>query len=101
MELRGTKLADSREGLGVIALGGKLYAIGGMHQDSRAGGLVECFDPSTGQWSQAGAMGTARRGHSLAVGFAPLEVPMLQSERRWGWGWGAHTAGTGHRDRLV
>jgi N-acetylneuraminic acid mutarotase len=28
---------------------------------------VECFDPSTGQWSAVAAMSTARGGHGVAV----------------------------------
>ena len=102
-------MSTARKEFGVVVAGGKLYVMGGTIGTISSGppiDTVECFDPSTGQWSQAGAMGTARRGHSLVVGFAPLEVPMLQSERGGsgggaGDGEGAHTAGTGHRDRLV
>jgi hypothetical protein len=40
-------------GVSVAALGGKLYAVGGTDGfgDPIAGKQVDCFDPSTGEWS--------------------------------------------------
>ena len=46
---------------------GKLYAAGGVNDTSTAVSSVECFDPSTEQWSGVAAMGTARVAHCVAV----------------------------------
>jgi N-acetylneuraminic acid mutarotase len=45
----------------VAVVDGKLYVVGGMDDTRTALSSVECFDPSTGQWSMmAWEMSTAR-----------------------------------------
>ena len=46
---------------------GKLYVVGGKDGTGTKLSSVECFDPSTGQWSALAAMSTARAYHGVAV----------------------------------
>jgi hypothetical protein len=50
---------------------GKLCVAGGQNDVDGALSSVECFDPSTGQWSAAAAMTTAR----VCFCMASLECP--------------------------
>ena len=54
----------------VAMLAGKLYAVGGSSEDDEdddALSAVECFDPSTGQWSPVADMGAARNSTGVSV----------------------------------
>ena len=53
-------------GRSVAMVDGKLYAVGGFDGTNRLSS-VECFDPSTGQWSGVAAMSTARSYFGAAV----------------------------------
>ena len=60
-------MSTSRSGHGVAVAGGKMYAGGGADATDTMLSSVECFNPSTGQWSVVAAMNTARYGHGVAV----------------------------------
>ncbi|XP_071489401.1 kelch-like protein 12 [Diadema antillarum] len=55
-----------RSGVGVAALDGKLYAIGGYDGGTYLS-TVEMFDPSTRMWHRVGSMQQVRRYHSVAI----------------------------------
>ena len=55
-----------RQQLGVGALGGKIFAVGGSDGSLRLSS-VECFDPATRSWSFVGPMGTCRSGVGVGV----------------------------------
>jgi N-acetylneuraminic acid mutarotase len=57
----------ARFGHCVAVVDGKLYAAGGRNDDDGTLSSVECFDPSTGQWSAVAAMSTVRGGPGVAV----------------------------------
>lgn len=59
-----TNLPTPREDLGVCALGGKIYAIGGG-VNGVPQGAVECYDPNTQAWTTLAPLPTPRYG--LAV----------------------------------
>ena len=46
---------------------GKLYTVGGRNDVDGSLRSVECFDPSTGQWSAVTDMSTALKDHGVAV----------------------------------
>lgn len=56
----GAPLPTPRSGLAAVALGGKIYALGGQ-DGGRSLAAVEVFDPQAGTWSAAPAMPEARR----------------------------------------
>ena len=53
----------SRAGLGVAALGGKLYAVGGAD----AYGSAEVYDPSDNSWTYIASMGVSRQDVGVAA----------------------------------
>ena len=65
-------IIDSR-GLGLAALGGAVYAVGGL-DDKLCFDIVERYDPSSNNWTQVASMTLPRGG----VGVAALRV---------GWSW--------------
>lgn len=58
-------LPTARGSLAVVALGGRLYAMGGESTPGTVSDAVERFDPATGLWSTLTAM--PLRAHGLAV----------------------------------
>src|SRR5207247_620850 len=59
-------LGSPRGALAVVALGGRLHAIGGSN--GQVTGAHEVYDPETDRWTEAPAMPTAR-DHLAAVAF--------------------------------
>ncbi|HJR08349.1 MAG TPA: kelch repeat-containing protein [Pyrinomonadaceae bacterium] len=61
----------ARYSLAAVALGGKIYAIGGQAFDSNFNvvglNVVEVFDPATNQWGTAHPLNTGRYQHAAAV----------------------------------
>ena len=55
-----------RGGVGVVSLGGFLYAAGGNNGSSSLGS-VERYDPHTNQWSAIQPMNVKRAGVGLAA----------------------------------
>lgn len=55
-----------RRGLGVIKLGGPIYAIGGL-DDSSCFSDVERYDPASNSWNSVQAMRSARGGVAVAI----------------------------------
>jgi N-acetylneuraminic acid mutarotase len=66
-------MSTRRVGLGVATVDGKMYAVGGYDVGSVYGlgggylNSVECFDPSTAQWSAVAPMSTGRYHPGVAV----------------------------------
>ncbi|XP_014662672.1 PREDICTED: kelch-like protein 8 [Priapulus caudatus] len=63
--VRVTDMSTRRRHVGVVAAGGKLYAIGG-HDGKQHLSSGEVFDPQTGLWKALACMASQRRG--IAVG---------------------------------
>jgi N-acetylneuraminic acid mutarotase len=59
-------MPTARAGLGVVTVNGKIYAIGGMNNDSYLG-VNEEYDPVTDKWTTKAPMPTARSGFAIAV----------------------------------
>ena len=53
--------------LGLAALGGKLYAVGGTPDYKLYVKTAEVFDPATGKWSALSPMGTSRQCLGVAA----------------------------------
>ena len=60
------KMTTKRRALGLAAVGGKVYAIGGWDGDS-ALDSVEAFDPQLGAWALVASMAEKRRRHASVV----------------------------------
>jgi hypothetical protein len=56
-----------REGVGVAALNGLVYVVGGHEPGGVAGTRVEAYDPVAGSWSTKGSLNTPRAEFSLVV----------------------------------
>lgn len=56
-----------RGGLGLIVVGGKIYAIGGLTEDNKPVSITEEYNPATNQWTNKMSMPTARSGFAIAV----------------------------------
>lgn len=63
----GTPMPEARVGLGLVAVGGKLYAIGGKGSES---GRVFVYDPTVDAWSATKAGLPAPRGNAAVVALA-------------------------------
>merc|ERR1712159_673735 len=59
-------MSTARGGLGLVAVGGKIYAIGGHGGDS-ALDSVEAYDPQLGAWAPVASMSAKRYGHASVV----------------------------------
>lgn len=60
-------LPTPRDHLGVAALEGKVYAVGGRNRQSFTLGTLEALDPATGKWETLAPMPTGRSGHAAAA----------------------------------
>ena len=64
-------MATARSTFGMAALGGKIYAAGGIVKDDdeavSSTSAVEAYDPQSNTWSAVAPMGTARGAFGLAV----------------------------------
>ena len=56
-----------RGGLGLAVVSGKIYAIGGLTEDSKPVSTTEEYNPVTNQWINKMSMPTARSGFAIAV----------------------------------
>lgn len=59
-------MPTARAGLGVVALNGKIYAIGGQNENATLN-VVEEFNTVTGQWQSRAPMPTPRSGFATAI----------------------------------
>jgi N-acetylneuraminic acid mutarotase len=59
-------MPTARGGLGVVSVDGKIYAIGGMNNNSYLS-VNEEYDPVTDKWTTKTPMPTARSGFAIAV----------------------------------
>jgi N-acetylneuraminic acid mutarotase len=59
-------MPTARGGLGVAVVNGKIYAIGGVNNDTQLA-VNEEYDPATDTWKDRAAMPTARSGFAIAV----------------------------------
>ena len=58
------RMSTARAGFGLVALGGKIYAIGGWTGEGRpALDSVEAYDPQLGSWALVASMSVTRRFH--------------------------------------
>lgn len=67
----GPEMNSRRRHVGVISVGGKVYAVGG-HDGSEHLGNMEMFDPLTNKWMMKASMNTKRRGIALAALGGPI-----------------------------
>uniref|UniRef100_A0A3B3BJS5 SDA1 domain containing 1 n=1 Tax=Oryzias melastigma TaxID=30732 RepID=A0A3B3BJS5_ORYME len=67
----GPEMNSRRRHVGVISVGGKVYAVGG-HDGNEHLGNMEMFDPLTNKWMMKASMNTKRRGIALAALGGPL-----------------------------
>ena len=63
----GANLPTIRRGIGVAAVGGKVYTIGGTDGNLRGFGVVEVYDPATNSWTRKADMPTPRGFAAIAV----------------------------------
>lgn len=49
-----------RRALGLAALNGRLYAVGGLDSADNTLSSVECLNPTTGKWDETASMNTSR-----------------------------------------
>jgi N-acetylneuraminic acid mutarotase len=61
-----TPMPTARSGLGVVAVLGKIYAIGGSN-DLQVLGTTEEYNPATNNWTTRTSMPTPRNGFAIAV----------------------------------
>jgi N-acetylneuraminic acid mutarotase len=61
-----TPMPTARGGLGVAVVNGKIYAIGGVNNDTQLA-VNEEYDPATDTWKTKEPMPTARSGFAIAV----------------------------------
>ncbi|XP_060927033.1 kelch-like protein 8 isoform X2 [Limanda limanda] len=67
----GPEMNSRRRHVGVISVGGKVYAVGG-HDGNEHLGDMEMFDPLTNKWMMKASMNTKRRGIALAALGGPI-----------------------------
>ncbi|XP_041107021.1 kelch-like protein 8 isoform X1 [Polyodon spathula] len=67
----GPEMNSRRRHVGVISVGGKVYAVGG-HDGSEHLGSMEMFDPANNKWMMLASMNTKRRGIALAALGGPI-----------------------------
>uniref|UniRef100_A0A672J810 BACK domain-containing protein n=1 Tax=Salarias fasciatus TaxID=181472 RepID=A0A672J810_SALFA len=67
----GPEMNSRRRHVGVISVGGKVYAVGG-HDGNEHLGNMEVFDPLTNKWMMKASMNTKRRGIALAALGGPI-----------------------------
>ena len=61
------KMSTARWMLGLAAVGGKIYAIGGWDDDDSALESVEAYDPQLGAWAPVASMSVQRYCHASVV----------------------------------
>uniref|UniRef100_G1KM60 Kelch like family member 8 n=1 Tax=Anolis carolinensis TaxID=28377 RepID=G1KM60_ANOCA len=67
----GPEMNSRRRHVGVISVGGKVYAVGG-HDGNEHLGSMEMFDPLSNKWMMKASMNTKRRGIALASLGGPI-----------------------------
>lgn len=68
-------MPTKRAGLGLVAFEGKIFAIGGVRDNSQATRAVEIYDPSANSWSEGAAKPTASANIAGAVLDDKIFVP--------------------------
>jgi N-acetylneuraminic acid mutarotase len=66
----GAPMAAARSAIGVAALGGRIYAIGGEGWSDESGRVFrasESYDPKTNSWTEEAAMPTPRHGFAKGI----------------------------------
>ncbi|KAL4617321.1 kelch-like protein 8-like [Arapaima gigas] len=72
----GPEMNSQRRHVGVISVGGKVYAVGG-HDGSEHLGNMEMFDPLTNKWMMKASMNTKRQGNGMrGIALAALGGPI-------------------------
>ncbi|KPP79616.1 kelch-like protein 8-like [Scleropages formosus] len=72
----GPEMNSRRRHVGVISVGGKVYAVGG-HDGSEHLGNMEVFDPLTNKWMMKASMNTKRQGSGTrGIALAALGGPI-------------------------
>ena len=66
-------MSTARKDHGVAAVNGKLYAIGGYADAGTFIKSVECFDPSTGQWTAGVPMDDTRCDFAVVAMECPVD----------------------------
>ena len=61
-----TRMPTARGGVGVAVVNGKIYAIGGLNNDTQLA-VNEEYNPVTDTWTTRTPMPTARSGFAIAV----------------------------------
>jgi len=78
-----TSMSQARPGLGVVAVDGKIYTIGGSSADEVIVGANECYNPETDTWITVKSMPASRSQFTIAAwqgkiycigGFMSVEV---------------------------
>ncbi len=64
-----------RAGLGLVALDGRIFAVGGVRANNKATRLVEIYDPGTDSWSEGAAKPTATANITGAVLDEKIYIP--------------------------
>ncbi|XP_075462123.1 kelch-like protein 8 isoform X1 [Ascaphus truei] len=67
----GPEMNSRRRHVGVISVGGKVFAVGG-HDGNEHLGSMELFDPLTNKWMMKASMNTKRRGIALSSLGGPI-----------------------------
>ena len=58
-------LITARDSHGVAAVGGHLYAVGGLDDEDNVLPSVECYNPATNVWTAVAHLITARNSHNV------------------------------------
>ena len=56
-----------RDHLGAVAVGGRIYAVGGRNRQAFTLGTLEVYDPAVDRWAVLPPMLTGRSGHAVAA----------------------------------
>jgi N-acetylneuraminic acid mutarotase len=60
-------MSTPRGGFGVAAVGGKIYAIGGLNDNDQALSMTEAYNPQNNEWITMAPMPTPRSGFAVAI----------------------------------
>lgn len=64
---RRTPMPQRRNAVGVVVVGGALYAIGGVDSTMTPTGFVEAYDPTTDHWTEKAWLPVPRYGSAMGV----------------------------------
>ena len=60
-------MSTARKHVGLAAMRGKLYAVGGCDDQGDTIATAEAYDPQHDRWEAVAPMASARSGHALAA----------------------------------